>query len=563
MKPGQVHDSISGPAPKKPTLVRAGGVQWYFDPETNVSAEELRLAIKAASGVTESTGRYGPPLDAILKKSRVRRVRMMTLPESGTRIVLKEYTPRGAGAALRTLMRGHPATREWRALRRLHEAGVSVPDPIAMGFPERKSPAGRAGFVAMRAVEDAAALEDLLLGKADAPLPRRIIAARLGRLVRAMHDAGVAHPDLHAANVLVSPDGALYLIDFHSAHVASGPIRGRDRILDLLSLSGAFLIYGRRSDRMRFFLAYSHAYSGDSMKRGEFRAAARDLEATAWKRLRRFLKKYDTRPLRAGRQFRRVRAPGWSGMAEKTERAERLAGLLLPDPGGILASRAQPLKTGATADVWSLPFEKDRYVVKVYHRTGPKGFFKALAGASRARSAWIKSHRLVHRGLKTARPVLYAARGAGVRACESMVVFEEAADRTTLDRFAAEADAAALRELTFQLARIVARMHFLCLTNRDLKAQNILVGCDGDPMIIDPDGVAAVREVSLHAAARDLMRINASFAPGGPVTNCDRMRFLAHYARVRGLGRAATARLRSETVRLTLAKRARWNRRQS
>jgi len=58
--------------------------------------------------------------------------------------------------------------------------------------------------------------------------PGRVHASvfeRLERLVQAMHDRGVANSDVHRANVLVTRNNEVYLIDFAHAWIARDPAR--------------------------------------------------------------------------------------------------------------------------------------------------------------------------------------------------------------------------------------------------------------------------------------------------------------------------------------------------
>ena len=501
------------------------------------------------------------PQEEQLKSSAVRKVRLVEIPpdaRSGAgdlpNLILKEHILGGPGAMMRAVLSGRPARREWTVMRHLCRAGVPVPEPLALGEPTELLPRRSGGVLALRAVAGAVTLEDLLLGRKPLPAPARTLADELGRIVRAMHDAAVTHPDLHAANILVSPGGALRLIDFHSAAIRTAPLPIAARLRDLTRLSGAFLMAGRRTERFRFFRAYCRGLDG--MK--EIRSEARTLEATAWKRLGRFLKKHDKRPLRSGRAFLSLAVNGWRGMGENSERATRLARLLTPRPAEILDNEGRGIKRDTSSTVHSLSCNGGRYIVKVYSRPCPWQRTKAFFLGSRAQKAWINGHRLLFRLLPAARPVLYLNQSFFARGGRSIVVFEEAVNLPTLDRYAARASRRALENTIDRLARTVARMHNFFLANRDLKAQNILIDGKGAPLFVDPDGVRPAPVAGLYIMARDLMRLNASFHHGGPVKKTDRLRFLSAYARARRLDGEMENALRSRIAELTKAKWDRW-----
>jgi Ser/Thr protein kinase RdoA (MazF antagonist) len=400
----------------------------------------------------------------------------------------------------------------------------------------------------------------------------------------------VVHPDLHAANVLVTAEGRLVLIDFHSARIvrrgrASGssgsPPALAARFRDLAALAGTFLVLGTRTDRLRFFSAYcgsGRAYCGSgraycgSGAAGNRRLpglddpkkAARDLETAAWKRLRRFFEKRDLRPLREGRGFKRLQLHDWMGMSEDSERAVRLARFLGPHPEETLEREGRILKRDSASAVYGVALDGDRFVIKIHEPRGAGAPIKHLAGGTRGRAAWLNAHRLRARALPTARPVLFLEEPVHSPGGRSLVVFEEEAGLPTLDRFVEEAvrggveGRASLEKILHRLARTLARMHNFFMSNRDLKAQNILVAGDGEPVLVDLDGVDAAGEVDLYTMARDLMRLNASFPEKGPISIRDRLRFLAIYARARGLDRKTRKALRLEVMHLTLAKWRTW-----
>jgi 3-deoxy-D-manno-octulosonic acid kinase len=68
---------------------------------------------------------------------------------------------------------------------------------------------------------------------------RAALAARAGRAVARLHDAGVYHADLNLTNLLVGPDGAddVVVVDFDRARVHDGPLGARARRRNLARLA--------------------------------------------------------------------------------------------------------------------------------------------------------------------------------------------------------------------------------------------------------------------------------------------------------------------------------------
>lgn len=113
---------------------------------------------------------------------------------------------------------------EWRVNRRLFDAGLPVPEPLAAAF-ARHGPF-YTGALLTRRIPDAA------------PLPRaaeRMLAAdwnRLGRMLGEAAGTGLRHPDLNANNILMDSAGRFWLLDFDRAWIADnafdpGPMIGR------------------------------------------------------------------------------------------------------------------------------------------------------------------------------------------------------------------------------------------------------------------------------------------------------------------------------------------------
>ena len=103
--------------------------------------------------------------------------------------------------------------REWRLLRRLRDAGLPVPNPIAAHV-------HRLGVVYTADIITTY-LPDTR--KLSAFIAERNVPSdcwrRIGRMVRAVHEHGVDHPDLTAHNILLDARGELFLVDFDNAHV--------------------------------------------------------------------------------------------------------------------------------------------------------------------------------------------------------------------------------------------------------------------------------------------------------------------------------------------------------
>ncbi|MHC4943257.1 MAG: lipopolysaccharide kinase InaA family protein [Planctomycetota bacterium] len=491
----------------------------------------------------------------LIKATRIREIYSLPAVDDCPSLFVKVFNTHDLTTRLRSLILGSPALREWRNLHHLLGRDLPVPKPLALGI---QSPFGRAprSYLAVEALEEVDSVEDLLLSKRPLPLSRGILTRRLGLLIRRMHDAGVFHSDLHAANLLVNRSGEPFLVDLHSACIRKRLSRAR-RIRDLISLSGSFLIHASRADRLRFFKAYADHL--ESMQ--DFRQAARSIESAAWERLYWFLQKFDLRCMRPGRKFQPLQVHLLSGMTVQDEETKKLAEGLGPYPEEVLSWGGQQLHKSPQSRVYGLSTGDKSLVIKCYEKPGFGSGLKRSLRGSRGRKAWINYHRLLFRGLKVPKPLFYLEEPPLAPAGRSYVATEAAFDCERLDLFVQKAKPEALRRVAGSLAARIARMHKLFLRNRDLKAQNILLTSEGEPLFIDPDGIDSIKEPALHVIARDLMRLNASFIASNPITLTLRFRFLKTYAAHMGLTSAAIREVWREVLHLTLDKWNTWQRR--
>src|SRR5690606_7761053 len=66
---------------------------------------------------------------------------------------------------------------------------------------------------------------------------REAVLREAGRQIAAMHDGGVAHPDLNLRNLLVVDAATVHLLDFDRARLHAGPVPPARRARDLLRLA--------------------------------------------------------------------------------------------------------------------------------------------------------------------------------------------------------------------------------------------------------------------------------------------------------------------------------------
>ncbi len=446
-----------------------------------------------------------------VKESPIRAVRRLT-PPGGPALYLKLFHERGVGAAMRRLVADR-AAREYAVLDHLRRAGVPAAEPVACGA------RFRASFLLTREVPAAEILKDRLPREGRAG--RTALLDSLGRFIRAVHDAGVRHDDLHLGNVLVS-GWRLFLVDVHRAAIRPALTRG-ERIRGLGFMLHALHTLVPATDQCRFL----RSYWGDRPPKGE----RTELRASFLAARERYAADRTGRCLVSGREF------------------EKAGGMILRRPLNASAARrlldAKPLrevKNVGRRRLWLAT--PDRYV-----REGP-----------RAKRIWRNAHTFAVRHVAT--PRLWAWAG-------DRILGEWLADAAPLNEFMNRPwNPRERRAFRDALARFVRDMHRAGVHHGDLKANNILVrsasatsgaasaGCSWEFFVIDLDRAEFFAEVPLERRLSDLAQLNA--AVGAPATVGDRLAFFRVYAgRETDWNREWKTRVK-EIMRRTRARKHRW-----
>ncbi|WP_296266351.1 lipopolysaccharide core heptose(I) kinase RfaP [Pseudomonas sp. UBA6562] len=157
------------------------------------------------------------------------------------------------------------AGQEWRAIERLHQAGV--PTMTAVAYGERGSnPAHQHSFIVTEELAPTVSLEDFSLDwrqQPPAPALKHALIAEVARMTGTMHRAGVNHRDCYICHFLLHTDRPiapgtlkLSLIDLHRAQTRTR-ISRRWRDKDLAALYFSALDIGLTPrDELRFLRGY-------------------------------------------------------------------------------------------------------------------------------------------------------------------------------------------------------------------------------------------------------------------------------------------------------------------
>ncbi len=521
-------------------VLERGSVRWQVQPglEHLFGPDGLRLDEWLAAGQAH-----------IVKHGPHRTVYHVVLPELD--FYLKHNRLADYRAKLRELVRPSKARIEYEHALEVAARQVPTFEPLALGEPSRSSSA-RDSFLITRTLPETRPLQSFL----ETTLPqwpmqrqtrlRQRLAVALGRLLAHMHDAGVAHHDLHPGNLLLRLDTEdepeLFLIDLHAVRIGA-PLSWCARRANLILLNRWFSLRSQRTDRLRFWRVYESTLNPLPEAVDELERRTLNSNLLMWRKL-------DRRCLGNNRHFRRVCAGSVVGHAVADLTNEALAPLLAdPDvPFGWSNSIVLKISPSSAVVEFDLPGPNGPRRV-VYKRFAVRRWsdpWTAIVRPAPALRSYVMGHGLLLRCLPTPRPLAVWHRYRHGFAQEGYLLTEKVADALNLRSFLdhlhtlpAAQCRQCLRRLIDQLAHFVATLHQRRLSNRDLKAANVLVGGvsalndRGEVSLhfIDLVGVRRLRKVRRARRVQNLARLNTSFLNHPSLTRSDRLRFLRVYLR--------------------------------
>ncbi len=506
-------------------------------------------------------GAAAEPAAAEVLRDNPRR-RLVRLPgPAGEALLVKQFRIGSGRHPLRERIKARlgfaPADREWRALARLHAAGVAVPEPLALGTLPDGDRLLVERFVPGRLLAEA-------LGAP--PAERRKTLEALGVAVASLHAAGFLHGDLHHGNVMVTARGPV-LLDLQHARAASDE---GGRLRDLGHLDHALSEIGSRVDRARVHAAALGATRPFS---AGMRGALRQVAAAGHARALEHAQSRTRRSLRPGRAYAKFRHASGIGLRCADVDIAALAAALAAHAAALAepaVARAEPavarepavLKRDARARTTAVRAGERRVVIKEHVA---RGLGRALADGLRGSAgwrAWRGGHGLLARGIGAARPLAYLEQRRLGLVRSSVIVLEDVRPAWPADR---PDPPVAPGEVVRALGRLATALHRLGVDHGDLKASHVLLEAQAgaatgtSPLatrLIDLEGVRFARRLSDARRLRALAQLNASLPDVYPAPA--RSQAFGDYVRALPFG-ISTEAARARVVRESLARRHRWS----
>jgi tRNA A-37 threonylcarbamoyl transferase component Bud32 len=549
--------STAGAEPRRGVLfqqpgwdwTQAGEIGWWVRPpwrDILIGPDGLRLEEWRGLGKL-TTVKTGPH----------RTVYRVDLPEGA--VFVKHFRVPGFRAKLRQWVRRGKGRNEGKRALKLAQIGVTTITPIALGE-QRKRKFLFENYLITHAIPETMPLDEFVeermpkWSQARQARVRQNLAEALALLTARLHEAGFVHGDFHPGNLLVRLETGdrprLAMIDLDALRVR-GMISWADARANLALLNHYFWLRCGRVDRYRFLRAYLAARRQEPP---DPRGFARGIEESTRSWAERLWRRWGRRCRGNNTYFKAYRGWGTWAVAARGVAPEVVRGLMAdPDqPFGFPDARLLKHSRTTTVAELCLPVlgRPTRVIYKRFNRKKWLDPLLSLFRPSRAWRAWQAAQHLTSRGIPTPANLAIIGRAwlgtsrllSSILPREMYLVTVKAEPSVTLRDYAfltlpkltPRDRRFQIRRMTVALARLIRTMHDRSLSDRDLKATNILI--EGNPeasepklSLIDLVGVQLAHPIPHDRRIQNLARLQVSLARVPGRTRTDSLRFLRAY----------------------------------
>ncbi len=224
--------------------------------------------------------------------------------------------------------------------------------------------------------------------------------------------------------------------------------------------------------------------------------------------------KYEKKIGRESSRFTRLRRWGAAGMANRHLATPELMQLLQQPETLFQQPGVKMLKAGRSSTVAKIHVEGRDLVVKRYNMKSIWHWLRRCLRPTRAANSWRLAHKMDLFGIKTAMPVAYIeSRYFGLRG-SSYYISEYVPGEDIVSYFSKHfMQPHAVSSMVMKMVQLLRGMHKLELSHGDLKATNILINTDKQPVFIDLDGTVEHASLSglRNAWAKEIKRFLRNF----------------------------------------------------
>ncbi len=469
------------------------------------------------------------------------------LEAGGTSYFVKVFKRAGAARALKSILLGHVAKKEFSASRYLSSCGIRTPEAVAVGL---SSSCEDRAVIIFREIPGALPVRDLFLGAR--PEEREGYLDSIARTTAQLHRASFYHRDYHGGNLLVTPDEAgrslLWVVDLHRSSFPRD-MAGANGVANIADILHSLLPALGDGDIERFLSRYRRE---NPSARWNDAAARQAIEERIGKIEKRRLKSRTKRCFMNSSGFFVSRSRQRVLYGRRGVSGDEIVGLIerFKRGGGRL------IKNDTKASVALMPTDRTEICIKAYERLGPLDRIAALLGRSRGHGSWRAAQGMLLRGFDTPRHLCLVISRHFLIPRAVYLVTESIAPRLEMDRFIldnlADGPSEARGRFATGLGSVIGSLHRAGIYHRDLKATNIAVGKKGGGFsfsFLDLDAVSFGGSVPPLRRAKNLAQIFLS-TPGVIDAGARRLFFEAYLAASGGAEEKETiARLAGDLIR--------------
>ena len=394
-----------------------------------ISEGELRGWVREDLYHLLPSGFFKDPVSAVhetggkvIKESRLRWAGILTLPK-GQRIFLKRDRTKGWLESLKYLFSPSKGRKEWFIAHQLRERNLSIPKPL--GWMEK----AHLGFVKesyylSEAIGSGTSIIDSLRSG------EKIAIDTLAKEVKAFHDSGLFHKDLHGGNFLWNGE-SFFLTDLHRAKILRS-LSFRQRLWNLSQLFHSLRSQWERGDQMRFIETYFEGKPLDLQKKEaylqEILSLMDHLQKRQWKsRTKRCLKE--------STEFSVKKEKGVTTYHRRDFSLDRSKKVIEEHLSFVKERPFALVKNSSEITVSLLENGENRICVKHFRYPYFWGRLKERFRRSKGLKSWIAGNGLRTRGIPVLEALAFVEMRDGLGLKESFFLMEASETGQELDRY--------------------------------------------------------------------------------------------------------------------------------
>ena len=460
----------------------------------------------------------------VVKESRLRWAAIFTLPR-GKRAFVKRDVTRGWVETLKFLLLPSKGRKEWAIAYQLQKKRLPIPVPLGWMERERRGLVKESYYLS-EAVGSGSSLMDVV----NSDSKRDVSIEALAKEVKAFHDAGLFHKDLHAGNFLW--DGESFsLTDLHRSEIVRSLSLNR-RLWSLAHLFHSLRSQWGRDDFVQFLDVY---FAADPLYLKRKENCIQKIFFSMERLQKRWWRSRTRRCLKESTEFSVRREEGITIFHRRDFLPDRIKTVVGKHETLILEKPADLLKHAPESTVSLVNEGGERICVKQFRYPQWIDRFKEFFRKSKGLKAWIAGNGLSIRGLPSLRVSACMERKNAFGIKDSFLLMEATEQGREMDRYLLKGfeNFQTRRHFIKTFARWLSGFHQKNLYHRDMKTCNIVVSEEGGGWqfrLLDLEDVRLDHRVDEKDLFENLLQINTSIPRG--ITRTDRLRFYREYDRI-------------------------------